>query len=719
MPRAVWTLLVFVAGLFIAIPARAAITITISTPQPNKVVGVTLDVSVQVTSTYELKTVHAQVETVGADLVPQPGGNPWTGSLTIGPLSRGTKSLVVTATDMLNNTGTASVNFVHDNPPVITVTSPVDGAVALPYAQLTATCSDDDTTVGCKNFRAQIGSTVVASGTNSINQTQSFASYDGQSVSVVFSASDSANWSTSVSREVIVDLSPKLVTEVVAPGRLVDYDGSRILYRTSDGSMVLRTVASSTDTVLGSDSGFQIGKLTSAGAVWLANPAPFTENAYEWHGGQTVSFGVSGDWAFPWKTYAIGPVPYTFVNGDMAYLNAAPNGTFHDLNTGLETPVQWPVYLLCDDAGNCGQGSYLDFALAPNGDVVGFGQDVTKDPMTCPVMRSHLGNLTKIADLAGCVNSFPRAPATDGMTVVFNAELPGGGMYQTAMLDPSGKEIALSDVRSSWVGPDGYFAVTAGWVAFLKKGVTNVQQIWTRSPSGMLTQVTPFGSNSQIETLDAAGQVMFFNSNRRQLASAGVVPVDVSTTFGRSVSLCGAWYVLMGNTVFHVSGVGSDAGSSSTCGTTSDAGTDASLDAGSDSSVPQQDGGIAGGGTSSGGSTGTGGQAGFAGTGGSPASGGSTGSGAQAGSGAATTGGGGSGTGASASGGKPDGPDAGAGAKGGKSSGGGSDDGGCAIVRDIGSPFGFFASITLLGIALQRRRLRSRKRQSRESHLSH
>lgn len=213
--------------------------------------------------------MHAQVETVGADLTPQSGGNPWIGALTIGPLSRGTKTLVVTATDLLNNTATASLDFVHDNPPVITVTSPIDGDVALPNAQLTATCSDDNTAVGCQNFQARIGSTVVASGASAINQSVSFASYDGQSVSVDFSATDSANRTTSVSREVYVDLSPKLVSEAVVPGRVVDFDGSRILYRTLAGSMVVRALGSSTDTVVGSAVGFQVGKLTSAGAFWL------------------------------------------------------------------------------------------------------------------------------------------------------------------------------------------------------------------------------------------------------------------------------------------------------------------------------------------------------------------------------------------------------------------------------------------------------------------
>lgn len=706
--RAAWTLWAFATALLVTIPARAAITFTFAQPQANAVVGVTLNVNVQVTSTYELKTVHAQVETVGADLTAQSGGNPWTGALATGPLSRGAKTLVVTATDLLNNTATASVDFVHDNPPVITVTSPVDGDVASPNAQLTATCSDDDTTVGCKNFQAKIGSTVVASGASAINQSVSFASYDGQSVSVVFSASDSANWTTSVSREVIVDLSPSLVSETVVPGRVVDYDGSRILYRTFGGSMVMRAVGSSTDTVVGSAVGFQVGKLTSAGAFWITlKGSPLQGYGNEWHGGQSTSFHVSSDWAFPWKQEAL--VPYTRVNGDTAYLGDGPSDTLRDLATGVETPVQWPDYQVCIDAGLCSNGSFFDFALAPNGDVVGIGQDITTNPWTCRVLRWHLGSLIKVADLTGSCDSYPRSPVTDGTTTVFNAKVPTG--YQTAMLDPNGNETALSDVRGSYVGPDGYYAVTAGWVAFLKKGVTNVQQIWTRSPSGVLTQVTPFGSDSKIETLDGSGQVMFFNSNRRQFASAGSAPIDVSATFGRSVSLCGAWYVLMGNTVFRVSGVGSDAGASGTCGTTPDAGTDASiLDAGSDSSVPGPDGGIGGGGTSSdasaggdgqgaagtggsgasGGTAGSAGQAGVAGAGGSGATGGSPGSAAQGGTGATQSSGTGSGNSAGAS-------------------------GGCGVVghRSSGSPFGFLAEVSLLGLGLERRRRTAVRNRSR------
>src|SRR5262245_20369429 len=133
MPKAVGTLLALVGALLIAAPARAAITITFGQPAPPPtaptLVGLSLNVSVRVVSTYELRSVHAQVETVGADLVAgSTASEPWTGVLAVGLLSRGTKTLVITATDMLDNVATSSVDFVHDNPPVITVTSPLDGA---------------------------------------------------------------------------------------------------------------------------------------------------------------------------------------------------------------------------------------------------------------------------------------------------------------------------------------------------------------------------------------------------------------------------------------------------------------------------------------------------------------------------------------------------------------------------------------------------------------
>jgi hypothetical protein len=543
-------------------PAGAAMAVTIANPTQGALAGFSLNVSVTVTSTYSVSSVHAQVDTVGADLSP---GATWTGTLAIGPLTPGAKTLTVTATDLFSNTATATVGFTHDNPPVITVTSPIDETVARPDVSLSATCTDDDPG-GCLNFQAYLGpppmppwpqQPAIATGTGSINASTSLASSAGQTQIITFSAVDSANQVTTVSVTVIVDTSPNLGAGYVVPGVVLDFDGRRILYRKPDGSVVIRDVGTSTDTTIGtalSASSLKVtpvGWLTSVGAAWISLPGGYPDPmaAYEWRAGQATNFtnGSSTDVSSG----------YLQVNGDWAFF--AIGRTLRNLATGTEATITWPTY-----QGPASMGTVMYWALAPNGDVFGFGQDPSTQPMTCPVVRYHDGAFSTIGTVAKC-DSFPRGTVTDGVSVVYTGEVAGLGSYQTAMMDLNGVETNLGAVRSSYqIGGNGLpgtgWAATSGWVAFLKQDVSLVQQVWTRSPQGMLAQISPFSSDSFIETLNGAGEVMFLTSTERYFGIAGSLPTPISPPSGRSVSACGKWYVLLGTSVLEVAGVDPDAG---------------------------------------------------------------------------------------------------------------------------------------------------------------
>ena len=217
-------LAVALVSIFAASTASAAITVTIDSPQPGAVAGLSLNVSVAVSSTFELIEVHAQVETVGADLdAPASAGEPWTGTVAIGALSRGTKTLTVTATDLLAGTGSTSVSFTHDNPPVITVTNPLDWTVARPNVQVTATCTDDDVANGCTDFKVAVGGQPpLATGASAFDELVSLGAFEGLSPVLTFSASDSAGRLTQVTRIVLVDSSSTLEEVVTVGGRILD-----------------------------------------------------------------------------------------------------------------------------------------------------------------------------------------------------------------------------------------------------------------------------------------------------------------------------------------------------------------------------------------------------------------------------------------------------------------------------------------------------------------
>src|SRR5262249_31596689 len=149
----------------------------------------------------------------------------------IGNLSRGPKTLTVTAYDVFGSMASVNVTFIHDNPPVITVTSPSDETVVRGSIHIVATCTDDDVSTGCQDFRVRLGtddSAPFLAGSPDIDATPTL----DPSVSVLtFTAKDSTGRAVAASRRVFVEDSPDLMAVTSWPGRVMDADGDRVAYR--------------------------------------------------------------------------------------------------------------------------------------------------------------------------------------------------------------------------------------------------------------------------------------------------------------------------------------------------------------------------------------------------------------------------------------------------------------------------------------------------------
>jgi hypothetical protein len=511
---------------------------------PPTVAGPSLEIVVHVVSTYDLQTVHAQVETIGVDLVPPvspaSGSSPadsWTGALAVGALTRGTKTLTITATDVLTSTTSAAVDFVHDDPPTITVTSPSEGAVAQPELMLAATCTDDDTATGCQQFQAiaERDESPLASGNPEIGQVVSLASRDGMAVAVHFVATDSAGSTTTVTRTVFVDKSAALQSPRVTTGEVLDADAERVLFRRDDGAVMLR-VGANQAMMLGAANQYGAGpaspsnpwgRLTSFGAVWKSRDLPSgscdqqTWRAYEWRGSMAQDFATTC-------------MDVVTVNGDYAHWY----DVLRDLASGQAATITWPSF-----------ANVLSFALAPNGDLIGLERNGFSP---CPMLRYRNGTVTQFGTAESCNST--SLGISDGINTVYDAEAVGP-VFHTVAVDESGVETVLSDDHDRAELPGAVFSANGGWVAYRKQSASKVFQVWVRSPQGVEKQVSPFGSASTIETLNGAGEVMFTNSYRRYFGVGGSLPVEVSSNQGRSISSCDGWYVALGTTVFKVAGI--------------------------------------------------------------------------------------------------------------------------------------------------------------------
>ena len=233
--------------------ASADITVRIESAAA-RLIGTSVDITVEVISTYDLKTVHAQLETAGMDLSFADIANEsrWRGTLNTQAVSRGSKSLTVTATDVLDNSNSASVTVKHANPPIITIASPANGSVIRngDNVMFSASCQTDDP-AGCQRLRALGGNItsgnpyVFGTGVSTLQLDLStvqlgFAADVGGQQTVGFDATDSDGQFSYGFVTVVIDPSPYVTTLTTVDGAAWDFDGKRVLFRKVDGTVLLR-----------------------------------------------------------------------------------------------------------------------------------------------------------------------------------------------------------------------------------------------------------------------------------------------------------------------------------------------------------------------------------------------------------------------------------------------------------------------------------------------
>jgi hypothetical protein len=509
-----------------------------------------------------------------------------------------------------------------DDPPVITIVSPLNAAVARPDLHVVATCRDDDAAVGCRDFKVTVRTRSgdrSAMGTSSIDTTFALGSEEGQSLGIEWTAADSNDQTTFQFGTFYVDSSRALVPVATIDGDLHDVDGARLLYRQRTGKLVLRDSVDASERSIGtmdvdiglrSGSQTQVGWLTSNGAVWLASvgfdircsPAP----VYSWHDGQATKIVTR---CAEWLRLAGDHVLLGYTPGDVT------KTTVMHLPTGRETT--FPISLEPSSPGT--PYPDLEFAPAPNGDVAAVTPAPwSGGPPSCPVFRSTNGSLAPVASASACGH----APVFDGTNLVYSASASPG--CRTTLVDPAGDAVVLAQPSACSAGTAkgyhadpsfGAYAVSGGWTAFLKPNPsTKVQQVWVLSPRRVATQIESLGTASSIEAMNPAGEVMFANGGRRYLGSTNGPPVQVSSTLGFPIWRCGHWNVVIGNTAFRLASDDVDAGSACTPDDQRDGGADASVatDA-SDASAAQDATSADAGEDAGGGAAGSGGQSGASG----------------------------------------------------------------------------------------------------------
>jgi hypothetical protein len=514
-----------------AVRSSSDIRITRTFPTPNSFVGDSIGVTASITSTYQLASVTAAIESMSVSLAYGPQGSSWSGRLSVAGLASGSKYVVITATDVLGHVAERAVHVQLDRLPTISVTSPTaSGSMATPRIQVAASCSDDSPT-GCAllTVKATESGAPLLTGTSSISGTVDLSAFEGGVVELWFTAWDDSGRATYELRMVYVPSPALTVVETVAPGKIWDHAGTRTLYVDHAGATpVLRIRDSSTGTVqdleatTALDNAESHGFLTAEGAIYeLAQAGCFV---IDWRGGSRVELGRVSSCDIPADATIRVAGPYAVYLGSSELLR-------RDLAAGTNT-----VITAAADALN------RSYAVAASGDVFYSTAD------TRQLYRWHDGTAMALTsdDPATAWNLYPVA---DGGTVVYLKRRGASGPSAVAVNDGSG-EVLLATAQAEV--PD--YDISNGWIAFTQEDATQAKQVWRRSPAGATEQVTFFGSSSIIEAIGPDGTIVLTAGGRRFRAVPGASPEDVGLAGEGTVILReGTFYVLYWGNVLKLS----------------------------------------------------------------------------------------------------------------------------------------------------------------------
>jgi hypothetical protein len=495
-------------------------------PAAGAPAGNPLKVRVSINSTFEIKSVKASVEGREAQLVfptavscgPFGCSQGWGGDISLSGLSRGQKTLTVSATDVFGNTSQTQGTFVYDQPPALNIAAPLAETVARPGIFVDVTCTDDDP-VGCVSLTvSSFDQGTLATGKDAIKGHLFLPASGVWSGDLTFTARDSIGQTTTLTRHFLIETSINLSEVASVGGPILDVQSDRILFL-EDNSLKIRDRTSGLDTVVMNDSAKfpSYGFLAPKGAIFAASSEPGF-SVYDWRDGNLVNLGFL-DSSSSLK-----------VKGKYALWNLGNSLILRDLDSGTNTQVS-------TIATNWGHD------VSASGDVVYLSSD---SPTNSNIYRYRSGATTKLTNDSTLSNT---DPLTDGINVAYRKN-------NAIMLYGSAGEVTLSAPPGE-IDSGRDYQLNGGWIAFTRPGNIVPKQVWTRSPAGEEAQISFFSSLSFIKALSPVGSVIFNNNSGRSYLKEANTPdnapsVDVGTNQDNYVWQDGQWFVFVGRSLFRV-----------------------------------------------------------------------------------------------------------------------------------------------------------------------
>ena len=491
----------------------------------SNLVGDTVPIEVDVTSRLAISSVKVSLAGSTVSLAASMPGV-FTGVVVLAGAPRDTMSMVATATDVNGSTAQAISQLFHDTPPRITVTSPSNNSVVRGSLEINATCDDDDPS-GC-SISVRINTSrytppIAGPAPSPFHTTISMAPYDGQALELLFTAQDSRQQTVTVNRTVYIESSTHLSSLGTAPGVIVDASDTRALWA-SGGTVGITNLGGGSETIVSDpQASIRSGFLTPTGAAFSAafSVAPYAR-LYLWRNGSLSTKDLNSTWIA--------------VSGNYLAYTTPPLGSGPLYRTDVTTGTD---VLVAQSSGN------TDNDVAENGDVAYWTSSYD-------VVRYRDGTNTPVTT-DGSLSNKNVYPLTDGTNIVFikTATDPGSG-GELWLFDGISTSLLSRSPAGQGVVPRLDYEVSGGWTAFTKPDAAAISQVLTRSPAGVLRQVSALGSRSRIRALGSDGSVVFDNAADRYYVGPSGSPVRVSSSLGTVVWRTDHFVTMIGNEAFRL-----------------------------------------------------------------------------------------------------------------------------------------------------------------------
>lgn len=518
----------FALALLLSFTASAQITVGIVSPLANAAVGTNMSVQVQVTSTYQIASVVADVTGRRDTLVYNSGSGRFIGTISLAGLSQGTYQLNVTATDVFNNQQTATRLFVYDLPPIVTIDSPLNYSVARPLLAVALRWSDLDTcTVRIEWHGNNLDILHNAKHKDTLNLTLNLAAYNGTVRDLYIYVIDKKSQQTINMLNIYVDSSSNLIPFFSSRTAIADFNYNKVLAPgdTSPSYPSLTNVNTGQQTIIPIKMELRYPAfVTPYGALmggvdssrYPAVPADIW--LYDWNAGTTTLLDKLNSTTSP------------VLAGNYAIWNNANKLTRRDLSTRTNVVVS-------TTAGN------VDNSVASNG-LVAFWD------LNYNVSKYDNGTTTVLTDNTGGMwNTYPYI---DGNYIVYRKQTPCCNSTYTLRLITPTTDSLLSNMQTVEPTPGDYYQVKNKFVAFTKLGVANETQVFVKDSLNTNVQRTFFGTNSWVERLNEIGDITFKNGNKRYISLRSGQWALVNTGLGKAYYSDSGWFVAMGRELFRV-----------------------------------------------------------------------------------------------------------------------------------------------------------------------